>query len=255
MQSYISYGIFDLPWWGYVVWTLVFTHITIASVTIYLHRTVTHSALKLHPLASHFFRFWLWLTTGMFTKAWVAIHRKHHAKCETEEDPHSPQIKGISKVLWGGVELYRIEAKNKETLEKYGHGTPDDWLERNVYGKREKLGVGTLLAIQVLLLGPIGITVWAVQMAWIPFFAAGVINGLGHWWGYQNFKHGDEYPNVFKSQNIIPWGIPIGGEELHNNHHADPTSAKFSRKWWEFDLGWVYIRILKLLGLAKVKKA
>ena len=237
-----------MPWWGYVAVTLVLTHITIASVTIFLHRHQAHRALDLHPIASHFFRFWLWLTTGMITREWAAIHRKHHAMCETVNDPHSPQIFGIRKVLWQGAELYRQEAKNRETIEKYGKGTPDDWLERNLYAKHSALGVGIMFVIDVVLFGPIGITMWAVQMMWIPFMAAGVINGLGHYWGYRNFAADDA------STNIVPWGIIIGGEELHNNHHAYPTSAKLSAKWWEFDIGWLYIRLLEMLGLARVKK-
>ncbi|MFN7087396.1 MAG: fatty acid desaturase [Burkholderiales bacterium] len=240
-------GVLDLPWWGYVAYTLAVTHITIAAVTIYLHRHSAHRALDLHPVPSHFFRFWLWLTTGMLTKTWTAIHRKHHAKCETAEDPHSPQIFGIKKVFWEGAELYRREGCNQETLERYGHGTPDDWLERNVY-RRDRLGIGSMLAINLVLFGPIGLTIWAVQMIWIPLMAAGVINGIGHYWGYRNFQPEDA------STNIVPWGILIGGEELHNNHHAYPTSARLSNRWYEFDIGWLYIRILETLGLAQVKK-
>ena len=241
-------GLLDLPWWGYILATLGLTHITIAAVTIYLHRHSAHRALDLHPIVSHFFRFWLWSTTGMTTKAWTAIHRKHHAKCETVEDPHSPQIFGINKVLMTGAELYRSEGANKETLEHYGHGTPDDWLERNVYGVHDRIGIGSMLVLDVILFGPIGITIWAVQMMWIPFLAAGVINGIGHWWGYRNFQSEDASTNVF------PWGILIGGEELHNNHHAYATSAKLSNRWYEFDIGWMYIRILEIMGLATVKK-
>jgi len=240
-------GVLDLPWWGYVVYTLVLTHITIAGVTIYLHRHSAHRALDLHPIPAHFFRFWLWLTTGMLTKHWTAIHRKHHAKCETIDDPHSPQIFGIRKVLLEGAELYRKEGRNQETLDRYGYGTPDDWLERNIYC-HDRWGIMIMLATNVVLLGPIGITVFAVQMLWIPFLAAGVINGIGHYWGYRNFQPADA------STNIIPWGILIGGEELHNNHHAYATSAKLSNRWYEFDIGWLYIRILETLGLAHVKK-
>ena len=240
-------GLFDLPWWGYVVVALVLTHITIAAVTIFLHRHQAHRALDLHPIPSHYFRFWLWLTTGMVTREWAAIHRKHHAKCETEEDPHSPQTRGIRKVMWQGAELYRAEAKNQETLQRYGHGTPDDWLERNVY-RRSVLGVSIMLVIDVIAFGALGLTIWAVQMVWIPFWAAGVVNGIGHYWGYRN------YDCVDASRNISPWGILIGGEELHNNHHSFATSAKLSSKWYEFDIGWMYIRILEMLGLAKVKK-
>ncbi|HRB28913.1 MAG: fatty acid desaturase [Nitrosomonas sp.] len=241
-------GVIDMPWWGYVVVTLVMTHITIASITIYLHRHSAHRALELHPIVSHFFRFWLWLTTGMVTKEWTAVHRKHHAKCETKADPHSPVTVGIKKVLLEGSELYRTEAKNQETLDRYGYGTPDDWVERNVYTKHSAKGVALMLIIDVILFGPIGITIWAVQMLWAPIFAAGIINGVGHYWGYRNFQAEDA------SRNIVPWGILIGGEELHNNHHAFATSARLSNKWYEFDIGWLYICILQVFGLAKVKK-
>ena len=241
-------GLIALPWWGYIVVALVLTHITIASVTIYLHRHQAHRALDLHPAVSHFFRFWLWLTTGMVTKEWAAIHRKHHAKCETAEDPHSPQVLGIRKVLREGSELYRAEAKNQETLDKYGHGTPSDWIERNVYTPHSAKGIALMFIINVLLFGPIGITIWAVQMMWIPITAAGIINGIGHYWGYRNYEATDA------STNIVPWGILIGGEELHNNHHTFASSAKLSSKWWEFDIGWFYIRTLETFGLARVKK-
>jgi stearoyl-CoA desaturase (delta-9 desaturase) len=241
-------GLLDLPWWGDILVALALTHITIASVTIFLHRHQAHLALDLHPLASHFFRFWLWLTTGTVTKEWASIHRKHHAKCETVDDPHSPQILSIKKVLLEGAELYRKEARNPETLEKYGRGTPDDWLERNLYSTHSMLGIMLMLAIDVLLFGAIGITIWAVQMIWIPVTAAGIINGAGHYWGYRNFQPDDA------STNIVPWGILIGGEELHNNHHAHIGSAKLSSKWYEFDIGWMYIRSLAALGLAKVKR-
>ncbi len=240
-------GVLDLPWWGYVVYALVLTHITIAAVTIYLHRHSAHRALDLHPIPAHFFRFWLWLTTGMLTKHWTAIHRKHHAKCETVEDPHSPQIFGLRKVLLQGAELYRKEGRNQDTLDRYGYGTPDDWIERKLYS-HDRWGIGSMLVLNLVLLGPIGLTIWAVQMAWIPFMAAGIINGVGHYWGYRNFQPEDASTNVF------PWGILIGGEELHNNHHAYATSAKLSSRWYEFDIGWLYIRILEMLGLAKVKK-
>ena len=242
------YGILDLSLMGYVIATLLMTHVTIVSVTVFLHRHQAHRALDLHPALSHFFRFWLWLTTGMVTRAWTAVHRKHHAKCEGPEDPHSPKVFGIRKVLLQGAELYRREADNPETLEKYGHGTPDDWLERNVYSRHSIAGLGLLLVIDVLLFGVPGITVWAVQMMWIPFWAAGVINGLGHYWGYRNY----ETPDV--STNVSPWGILIGGEELHNNHHAFSSSAKFSVKRWEIDVGWMYIRLFEWLGLVRVKK-
>lgn len=239
-------GVFQLPWWGYVLFAFGVTHITIASVTIFLHRHQAHHALDLHPSVSHFFRFWLWLTTGMFTKIWAAIHREHHAECETVKDPHSPQILGLRKVLLQGAELYRDAGKNKEMLEKRGKDTPDDWLEKNLYGKHDRVGVISMLIIDVILFGPIGITIWAVQMAWIPLTAAGVINGVGHYWGYRNTETRDA------STNVSPWGILIGGEELHNNHHAYPTSAKLSLKWWEFDIGWMYIWILKTFGLSHV---
>ena len=246
--AFLDTGLLDLSAWQLVVYTLVVTHITIASVTIYLHRHQAHRALDLHPIPSHFFRFWLWLTTGQVTKEWASIHRKHHAKCDTEEDPHSPQTRGIRKVLLEGAELYRAESKNKETMEKYGHGTPDDWIERHVYTGHSAMGVALLLIINVALFGVIGLTVWAVQMLWIPITAAGIINGLGHWWGYRNYDCNDAATNVF------PFGILIGGEELHNNHHTFATSAKLSSKWYEIDLGWGYIRTLEILGLAKVKK-
>jgi stearoyl-CoA desaturase (Delta-9 desaturase) len=248
LLSLLSHGLIDLPWWGYVVFTLVVTHITIASVTIFLHRAQAHRGLDLAPSVSHFFRFWLWLTTGMVTKEWVAIHRKHHAKVETVDDPHSPQTRGLKTVLLQGAELYRTESRNLETLEKYGHGTPDDWLERNVYTRFSWQGVGLLLAVNLVLFGPIGATIWAVQMMWIPINAAGIINGIGHYYGYRNYACADT------STNIVPWGILIGGEELHNNHHAYGTSAKFSTQWYEFDLGWVYIRALSAMKLATVRK-
>jgi stearoyl-CoA desaturase (delta-9 desaturase) len=241
-------GLTQLSWVGVVLTGLVLTQVTIAGVTIYLHRHQAHRALDLHPLVSHFFRFWLWLTTGMVTREWVAVHRKHHAKCETPDDPHSPQVLGIRKVLWQGSELYRQEAANTGTLEHYGHLTPGDWLERRVYARSPWLGITLMLVLDIALFGSVGLVLYAVQMAWIPFWAAGVINGVGHWWGYRNFETPDA------SRNITPLAIIIGGEELHANHHAFPASARFSCKWWEFDLGWVWIRLLSLLGLAKVKK-
>jgi stearoyl-CoA desaturase (delta-9 desaturase) len=246
--SLFASGLMPLPWWGYVVVALALTHVTIAAVTIYLHRGQAHHGLELHPAVSHFFRFWLWLTTGMVTKEWVAIHRKHHAKVETPEDPHSPQTRGIEKVFWEGAELYRDEFRNVATLRKYGRGTPDDWVERNVYTRFSWEGCGLMLIVDVALFGPIGMTIWAVQMMWIPITAAGVVNGIGHYWGYRNFSCEDA------SRNIIPWGILIGGEELHNNHHAYVTSAKLSSQWYEFDLGWMYVRALETLGLATVRK-
>ena len=246
--NWLALGTWQLSVWQLVLFTLLMTHITIASVTIYLHRHQAHRSLDLHWLPAHFFRLWLWLTTGMTTKAWAAIHRKHHAKCESEEDPHSPQVMGIKTVFWQGAELYRREANNAETLRKYGHGTPDDWLENHVYAYFPWQGVGVMLVIDLALFGAIGLTVWAVQMLWIPVTAAGVINGIGHYWGYRNFEAPDA------STNISPWGIIIGGEELHNNHHTYPTSAKLSVKPYEFDIGWLYIRILETFGLATVKK-
>ena len=246
--QWLSHGLVDASWWQVLVVTLVFTHITIAAVTIYLHRSQAHRALDLHAIPSHFFRFWLWLTTGMVTKEWVAIHRKHHAKCETVDDPHSPVTRGIKTVLLTGSELYRAEAKVNETLDKYGHNTPDDWIERNLYTRFSWQGVGLMMIINLVLFGAIGATVWAVQMAWIPITAAGIINGIGHYWGYRNFEAVDA------STNISPWGIIIGGEELHNNHHTYPTSAKLSVKPYEFDIGWLYIRAMEMVGLAKVRK-
>jgi stearoyl-CoA desaturase (delta-9 desaturase) len=246
--SVAAHGFLSLPWWGYIVVTLALTHVTIASVTIFLHRGQAHRGLDLHPVVAHFFRFWLWLTTGMVTKEWVAIHRKHHAKVETDEDPHSPQTRGIRTVLLQGAELYRTESRNRETLEKYGHGTPNDWLERHLYTPYSWQGVGVMLVIDLLLFGPIGATMWAVQMMWIPVSAAGIINGIGHYWGYRNFACSDA------SKNIVPWGIIIGGEELHNNHHAYGSSAKLSSQWYEFDIGWMYICILQQLKLATIRK-
>ena len=242
-------GVFDLPWWGYVVVALALTHITIVAVTVFLHRCQTHRALDLHPAVSHFFRLWLWLTTGMATREWVAIHRKHHAKCETPEDPHSPQVVGINRVLWGGVFLYVKESYNRDTIERYGYGTPDDWLERKIYAKYVVLGLTLFGIADVILFGIVpGALIFLAQIAWIPFWAAGVINGIGHFWGYRNWSTEDA------STNIVPWGLLIGGEELHNNHHAFVTSAKLSNKWYEFDVGWMYIRLLEIFGLAKVKR-
>lgn len=241
-------GLLSLSTIGYIGVTLVMTHITIAGVTIFLHRHQSHRALTLHPIVSHFFRFWLWLTTGMVTKEWVAIHRKHHAKCETEEDPHSPRYKGLSTVLIKGAWLYRKETLNEATMEKFGHGTPDDWVERNVYSRFPMIGIILMAILDVMLFGTVGLVIFTVQMLWIPFWAAGVINGLGHFLGYRNFETPDA------STNILPWGILIGGEELHNNHHAYAASAKLSNKWWEFDIGWMYIRLMQLFKLAKVKR-
>jgi stearoyl-CoA desaturase (delta-9 desaturase) len=242
-------GLLNLPWWGVSLVALIMVQITIASVTIYLHRCQAHRALDLHPAVAHVFRFWLWLTTGMVTKEWAAIHRKHHAKCETEDDPHSPRIHGINKILFTGVAMYVRESRNGETMTRYGHGTPDDWIERNLYTPLTKYGIMFMALIDVVLFGALpGMIVFGVQAAWIPFWAAGVINGIGHFWGYRNFQTDDD------STNVVPWAVWIGGEELHNNHHAYPTSAKFSLRWYELDLGWLYIRGLSALGLAKVRK-
>jgi stearoyl-CoA desaturase (Delta-9 desaturase) len=246
--DWLAHGLVAASWWQIVLYALVTTHITIASVTIYLHRHQAHRAMDLHAIPAHFFRFWLWLGTGQVTKEWVSIHRKHHAKCETAEDPHSPQTRGIETVFWKGAELYRAESKNLETMAKFGHGTPNDWIERNVYTRYSWQGVGLMMIINLALFGAAGLAVWAVQMIWIPVTAAGIINGIGHYWGYRNFEAPDA------STNISPWGIMIGGEELHNNHHTYPTSAKFSVKPYEFDIGWVYIRALERVGLATVKK-
>ena len=243
-----SHGLLNLGTFGVIVYTLLLTHITIVAVTLYLHRHQAHRAISLHPIVSHFFRFWLWLTTGTITRQWVAVHRKHHAKCETSDDPHSPQVLSLKKVLLEGAELYRREATNPDTLVAYGKGTPDDTLENVLYTMHPNLGITLMLGLDVLLLGPIGITVWAVQMIWIPFFAAGVINGVGHYSGYRSYATPDA------STNIVPWGILIGGEELHNNHHAFPGSAKLSSQRWEIDIGWFYIRMLERLGLGRVKK-
>jgi stearoyl-CoA desaturase (Delta-9 desaturase) len=246
LLEFLNGGVLKLEWWQLVVATLLLTQVTIAAVTIFLHRSQAHRALDLHPAMALFFRTWLWLTTGMQTKEWVAIHRKHHAKCETVEDPHSPQTRGLKTVLWSGAELYMAEAENAETLSRYGHGTPKDWLERHVYTPYAWHGCGLMLGANLILFGAAGLAIWAIQMMWIPFHAAGVINGIGHFWGYRNYDAPDA------STNISPWGIWIGGEELHNNHHTFPTSAKFSNKWYEFDIGWAYIRALETVGLARV---
>lgn len=246
--DWLANGLWDLQWWQMVLFTLAMTHVTMISVTVFLHRHQAHRALDLHPIASHFFRFWLWLTTGQVTKEWTSIHRKHHAKCEQPDDPHSPHVYGIRTVLLQGYELYRTEAQNKETLARYGHGTPSDWMERHVYTGLSSLGVMSMLAIDLALFGAAGLAVWAVQMAWTPVMAAGIINGAAHYWGYRNFEAPDA------SNNLLPWGILIAGEELHNNHHTYPTSAKLSVKPYEFDIGWVYISLMQRVGLAKVKK-
>jgi fatty-acid desaturase len=247
LLDWLSHGLANFSPLALIVTTLVLTHITIVAVTVYLHRYSAHRALELNPVLKHFFRFWLWMTTGMTTLEWTAIHRKHHATCETEDDPHSPQIKGLSRILWTGAEEYRAEAENVETLRRYGAGCPDDWIERNVYSRFPTGGITLMFLINVALFGVIGVSIWAVQMIWIPFFAAGVINGIGHYWGYRNFECSDA------ATNIVPWGIIIGGEELHNNHHTYPNSAKLSQKWFEFDIGWMWIRVFEMLGLAKAR--
>ena len=246
--DWLAHGLWNVAWWQIVLYTLAMTHVTMISVTVFLHRHQAHRSLDLHPIASHFFRLWLWLTTGQVTKEWAAIHRKHHAKCEQEQDPHSPHVHGIKTVLLRGAELYRAESKNKETMARFGHGTPDDWIERNLYTRYSWQGVGLMMIINLALFGIAGLVVWAVQMAWTPIMAAGVINGAGHYWGYRNFEAPDA------STNLSPWGIGIAGEELHNNHHTYPTSAKLSIKPYEFDIGWMYITLLKSVGLASVKK-
>lgn len=231
-----------------IAYTLVTTHITIAAVTIFLHRSQAHRSVELHALPFHFFRCWLWLGTGIVTREWVAVHRKHHAACDTPDDPHSPQTRSIAAVLLRGSELYAAAAMDRRMLDQYGAGMPDDWIERKLYTPHSFHGVGLMLAIDLLLFGAIGVTVWAVQMLWIPVSAAGIVNGIGHWWGYRNFEVADA------SRNIVPWGILIGGEELHNNHHTYPTSAKLSVRRHEFDIGWAYIRGLEMLGLATVRR-
>lgn len=243
---FLTDGLLAPGWWGMLAVLLVFTQLTIFSVTLYLHRSQAHRGVDFHPALAHFFRFWTWLTTSMITREWVAIHRKHHAKVETEEDPHSPQTKGIGRVFWRGVELYREARGMRGDIEQYGKGAPDDWIERRLYTPHANLGPVLLFAVNALLFGLPGVALWAIQMAWIPFWAAGVVNGLGHWWGYRNFESADT------STNLTPWGVWIGGEELHNNHHAFPSSARFSMRRWEFDIGWAAIRLLEALRLAKV---
>ena len=247
MMDYL-YGLTDLSLWGYVAVAFLLVQVSMMAVTLYLHRDQAHRSIDLHPALRHFFRLWIWLTSGMVTREWVAVHRKHHAMCEREGDPHSPVVFGLNKVLLEGAELYRVETQNEETVEKYGRGCPDDWLERNVYARYSTAGIYTTLALNLLLFGVPGITIFAIQMLAMPVFAAGVINGLGHAWGYRNFESDDA------ATNLVPWGLLIGGEELHNNHHAFPTSAKFSARSWEFDIGWLYIRILSALGLCKVRR-
>lgn len=242
------YGVLNLSAWGYVIVTLVMLQITMMAVTLYLHRDQAHRAIDLHPVLRHFFRFWIWCTSGMLTREWVAVHRKHHAYCETKGDPHSPQIFGLKKVLFEGAELYQVEKDNRETVEKFGRGAPDDWLEKNIYLRVPFGGILLLVITELLLFGVPGIIIIAIQMSSMPLFAAGIINGLGHHSGYRNFECDDA------STNLVPWAFLIGGEELHNNHHAFPTSAKFSVRRWEFDIGWLYITIFRKLGIAKVNK-
>jgi len=238
-------GLWQLTGWQTLAYTLVLTHISIVCVTVYLHRCQAHRAMDMHPALAHFFRFVGWFTISTITKEWVSVHRKHHAKCETVDDPHSPVIKGLKTVLFTGAELYADEIENEETIKRYSKGCPEDWIEKNLYQKYKMLGIFLMLAVNIILLGPIGITVWAIQMMWMPFHAAGVINGVGHAFGYRNFECSDA------ARNIVPWGIWIGGEELHNNHHTYPNSAKLSVKKWEFDIGWMYIRAFEILGLVK----
>jgi len=246
LLNFLTGGVVGLGWWGMGLVLLVFTQLTIFAVTLYLHRSQAHRGVDFHPVIAHFFRFWTWLTTSMITKEWVAIHRKHHAKVETDEDPHSPVTKGIGMVFWRGVELYREARAMRADIEQYGRGAPDDWIERHLYTPHANLGPVALLVINSVLFGLPGVALWAIQMAWIPFWAAGVINGLGHWWGYRNFESADT------STNLTPWAFWVGGEELHNNHHAFPSSARFSMRRWEFDIGWAVIRGLQALRLAKV---
>ena len=246
LLQFLTSGLVGLGWPGLLVVLLVFTQLTIFSVTLFLHRSQAHRGVDFHPVLNHFFRFWTWLTTSMITREWVAIHRKHHAKVETAEDPHSPQTRGIGKVLREGAELYREARNDRASIEQYGKGAPDDWIERHLYTRHANLGPVALAVVNFLLFGLPGIALWAIQMAWIPFWAAGVVNGLGHWWGYRNFESADT------STNLTPWGVWIGGEELHNNHHAFPSSARFSMRRWEFDIGWAAIKGLEKVGLAKV---
>lgn len=248
LANFFASGLLQMSWWQDILVVLVLTHITIISVTLYLHRSQAHRALDLHPIISHFFRFWLWLTTGMVTREWVGIHRKHHARCETEEDPHSPQVLGLKKLMLEGAELYRKAAKDKDMVARYSHGAPNDWIERHLYSAHSAMGIVLMLVIDLLLFGLPGLSMWAVQMLWIPVLAAGVVNGIGHYFGYRNFECADA------SKNIIPWGILIGGEELHNNHHTYGSSAKLSVKKWEFDIGWFYINVLRSFNLAKVRR-
>lgn len=245
--QWISEGLLAFSWWQLLIFGLITTHATIVSVTVYLHRCQTHRALTLHPFIAHCFRLWLWLSTGMVTREWVAVHRCHHAHCETPKDPHSPVVLGINEVLWRGAELYRGAITEPALVERYGGGCPDDWLEQNIYSRYSWQGVGLLLAIELMLFGVPGLTLWAIQMMWIPFLAAGVINGIGHYAGYRNFDCKEA------ATNIVPFGVLIGGEELHNNHHTFPTSPKFSVRWFEVDIGWLYISLLRGLRLATVR--
>ena len=244
--NFLAHGLIHAGLGSLALYLLVVTQLTILSVTLYLHRSQAHRGVDFHPLIAHFFRFWAWLTTAMVTRQWVAVHRKHHAKVETIEDPHSPMVFGIKRVFWQGVELYRVAANDKATEEKYGRGTPDDWIERNLYARFPDAGPTLLALISIALFGFWGLAIWAIQMLWIPFWAAGFVNGLGHYWGYRNFESADT------STNLLPWGLWIGGEELHNNHHAFPSSAKFALRKFEVDIGWVVIRLLAALRLAKV---
>jgi len=244
--DFLAGGLLQFGWMGLAIYFLIATQLTIFSVTLYLHRSQAHRGVDFHPVLQHFFRFWTWLTTSMITKEWVAIHRKHHAKCETEEDPHSPMYKGIKTVFWRGVELYREARTQREDIEQYGKGAPNDWIERHLYTPHATMGPTLLLFVSFALFGFAGVALWAIQMAWIPFWAAGVVNGLGHWWGYRNFETTDT------ATNLTPWGVWIGGEELHNNHHAFPSSARFALRKWEVDIGWIAIKGFEKLGLAKV---
>ncbi len=246
LSEFLSGGLLQFGWGAMLVYLLIATQLTIFAVTLYLHRSQAHRGVDFHPVIAHFFRFWTWLTTSMITREWVAIHRKHHAKCETEDDPHSPRFKGIRTVFWKGVELYREARGMRADIEQYGKGAPNDWIERRLYTPWATFGPTLLLFVSFALFGFKGVAVWAIQMAWIPFWAAGVVNGLGHWWGYRNFETTDT------ATNLTPWGVWIGGEELHNNHHAFPSSAKFALRKWEFDIGWMVIRGLESVGLAKV---
>ena len=246
LLDFLAGGLVQASLGTLAIWLLVATQLTIFSVTLYLHRSMAHRGVDFHPAIAHVFRFWSWLTTSMITREWVAIHRKHHAKCETEEDPHSPMFQGIDNVMWRGVEMYRDARGQREDIEKYGKGCPDDWIERKLYTPHATLGPTLLLFASFVAFGFAGVAIWAIQMAWIPFWAAGVVNGLGHWWGYRNFETTDT------ATNLSPWGVWIGGEELHNNHHAFPSSAKFALRKWEFDIGWAAIRALQAVGLAKV---